>query len=375
MFGQQVTTRLPWKEFSPGLYAVGYKVIFAFDRSRTWRATRTGKDAFAADLTGRPVRISVWYPAAPRHTATMRILDYIQPASPAGFMEANAALERRDRRVMAEMVPPNAFESLLNTRMQAHARAVPAEGKFPLVLYFGGINAYTLSNGIMAEVLASHGYIVVTVPSLGPTNAQTEQSYSPAQMESAIRDLEFAWSRIRNDSNVDDPRIAVFGHSLGGTMAMILAMRNANVLAAAGLDGTYGFNDGFDTLTGYYGYAPDRMRAAVLDLRRETKDLNLTAVHAFQFSDRFLVTLSNVLHGDFTTFIVVARAFHLPPPSDAPVGRTIETGYLGFKQTCTIIRWFLDATMKGNQRDRERLVVEMRARPNVVVSHEASLPP
>ena len=41
---------------------------------------------------------------------------------------------------------------------------------FPAILYFGGLDAEIDSNVILAEYLASHGYIVASVSLLGPTD-------------------------------------------------------------------------------------------------------------------------------------------------------------------------------------------------------------
>ena len=371
---QQISSSLPWSELSPGPYRVGYKVIYGLDRSRTWRVTRSYKKEFAPDLDGRPVRVSVWYPAVIRPASSpMRISDYIHPSGPINFAEPNAFLERRDRRVMAEMAPSEEFASMLATPMNTYAMAQPAPGRFPLVLYSGGVNSYTLSNGILAELLASHGYIVATVPSLGPSNQQPEQTFTPAEVEASVRDLEFAWQLLRDQTDVDNSKLAIFGHSLGGTIAMILAMRNSNVSAVIGLDGTYGFTKGSTSLTNHFGYSPQTMRAAVLDLRRAGATLDLNGVEAFHHSDRYFITLPNVLHGDFTTFVVVARAFHLSPPANPPSGWSRETGYQGFRQTCRIVNEFLDAKLKENSKG-----VDLRTNMDQVVGatfkHDPALP-
>src|SRR5947207_7501607 len=117
---QGTSSPLPWRELSPGPYGLGYKVIYGVDRSRTWRVTRPYNREFAPDLDGRPVRVSVWYPAIIRPGASpMRISDYTHPSGPSNFAEPNAFLERRDRRVMAEMAPSEAFASMLATPMDA----------------------------------------------------------------------------------------------------------------------------------------------------------------------------------------------------------------------------------------------------------------
>ncbi|WP_449405768.1 hypothetical protein [Massilia phosphatilytica] len=41
-------------------------------------------------------------------------------------------------------------------------------GKFPVVIYAPSHSAYAIENADLCEYLASHGYIVLATPSLGP---------------------------------------------------------------------------------------------------------------------------------------------------------------------------------------------------------------
>src|SRR5215831_3758792 len=69
---------LPWTALEPGVYPVGYRVLYKFDRSRTWHATRRSGAPFSPDENGRPVRVSLWYPAgAIDGLRKMKILDYV----------------------------------------------------------------------------------------------------------------------------------------------------------------------------------------------------------------------------------------------------------------------------------------------------------
>jgi dienelactone hydrolase len=284
----------------------------------------------------------------------MTILDYVHPEGPASFADANHALEARDRRVLAEMAPGKSFHLLLNTGMQAHAGAPLANGPFPVVLYSGGVNSYTLSNAILAELLASHGYIVVAAPPLGPSDDETEQRYSPAELQTAARDLEFAWSAVRSLPNVDESRLGAFGHSLGGTVALLVSLRNANVSVMVGFDGTYGFANGSESITKTVDYVPSAMRAAVLDIHRADADLDPTVINSLSHADRLVITLPRTLHGDFTTFVVIARAFDLPLPQHVPSGYTRETGYTAYRASTSLALAFFDQRLKREE-DSDRL--------------------
>jgi hypothetical protein len=223
-----------WGALKPGSYAVGYRVVYAFDHSRSWQS--------AQDKAGRPVRISVWYPAA-GNGRPMRITDYIRNKAPKPFAAAEADLEQRDTRVTMEWAPPSAGNNLMQAELTASRDVQAAKGRFPLLLYSSGINPYTESNLVMAEYLASHGFVVATVASLGESGLHPEQVTDNANLETDARDLEFAWSLLRAEPDVAPDSFGTFGHSLGGVVAVMLAVRNSDIAAVAGLDGSYGFPD------------------------------------------------------------------------------------------------------------------------------------
>ena len=146
--GESVSPSALWGDLAAGPYAAGYRTVFLADRSRTW-ATPDGRP----DSRGRPIRVSVWYPAI-QGSQPMRIEDYVRRTTPAEFADAERVLEERDATVVAEWAPPEATPSLMQARTNAASDATPASGRFPLVLYAGGVNPYTLSNVVLAEFLA-----------------------------------------------------------------------------------------------------------------------------------------------------------------------------------------------------------------------------
>ena len=371
-----------WADLTPGPYSVGFRTLFSFDRSRTWKVTRGYTRPFAADPVGRPVRISVWYPAGGSAGATrMRYGAYVDIKAPPEFAAYNAIVTARDLLISGLNVPKGSLPALLETPVNAQADATPASGRFPLILYCGGLGAATVDNITLAEVLASYGFVVATVPMFGPSEVETGQVRNQIDIETTVRDLEFAAAFLQSLPDVDPAKLGVVGHSLGAVDAVLFGMRNQNVSAVVGLDGTYGFRGATTVLTGFYGFDLKQMHAALLDLRRtETKigpsafELDLSAVRSLHYAERTYVGLPTMFHADFTEFGVLARTFGFPPFAD-PNGRTYETAYRGYQSAVKITLAFLQANVNSEQQAAKRLRHEVSVLPGASFAHEPALAP
>ncbi len=365
-----------------GPYRVGFRRLFRFDASRTWQTTRDFKGAFSPDLNGRPVQINVWYPAAatgrPRQ---MHFADYVNQTAPEAFSKFNTIVKDHNRRNAVDSVPRDQLAALQTTPMNAYFDAAPAEGHFPAVLYFGGLDAEINSNVILAEYLASHGYIVASISLLGPSDEQTFQSRTSGDLDASVRDMEFAWSVLAENSNADKGKLAVMGHSVGGIEAVLFGMRNANTSAVVALDGTYGFPGLLSVLTQSYGYAPEKLRAAFLDLRRAQgaqgdEPLDFTAVESFRHSDRTFITIKKMHHSDFTSFAMIGEHFHTPITANYPLnGWNRETAKSGHEQMCRIILAFLDAKVRGDANAATALAAAVERPAGGVLRHQDATPP
>ena len=368
-----------WGELKSGPYAVGFGMIYETDQSRTWRTTRNYEAPFSADAGGRPIRVSVWYPANGGGKGQARFKDYVSPAGPPEFAELNHIIEMREL-TNSSRVPPGRWPDLLATPVAASLDAAPAPGRFPLLLYAGSLDSTaTTYVFVMAEFLASHGYVVATVPLLGPTNENTDQGLTAADRERAVQDLEFAWSILRRQMNVDQSKLGVFGKSLGGIAALTFAMRNGNVSAVVGLDATYGFKGNEKLLADLPDFSPRNMRAAFLDIRRDWDDaanvLNLSAEHAFRYSDRSFVTVKWMNHFDFDAAAMIAYKFNLliGPNELVNPGRTRATAALGYQNVCRMVLDFFDEKLRGDPGGRQRLLADVARASGGVLQHEDAL--
>lgn len=332
-----------WAQLKSGPYRTGFKYIYTRDPSRTWTQTRGFGQTFSPDRFGRPIRISIWYPASPERGRRMVYRGYVDAAGPQSFKRYDALIRAQDLLHSKLNVRKGVLPQFLATPVNAYANAVPLKSRFPLVLYFDGLQGDTVSQVVLNEYLASYGFVVATIPIVGQDAATPAQTNTQAGLETTIRDMEFAWSILRFEPEVDASKVAVMGHSLGAVEAILFAMQNGDVSAVVGLDGTYGFTP--DVLTNFYAYDPMRMSAAFLDLRRAQKDtgpsafvLDLSAVNWLYFSDRTLVTLKGMYHTDFTDFGILAKIFDFPPFAD----RNYTIGSLGYQSVCRIVLDYLE---------------------------------
>jgi dienelactone hydrolase len=371
-----------WDNLQAGNYPVGFCAIFRYDSSRTWKLTRHYDGTFSADLRGRPIQIDVWYPASPDQTSTkMQFGDYVDQVAPKDFDELDAIMRQRSRDDAVGSVPKNNIPELQSAETNAYRDVPWAKGSFPAVLYFGGLNAAINSNAILAKYLASHGYVVVSISLLGPSDEQTFQSRGADDLESSVRDMEFAWSSLQTEPNIDKAKLAVIGHSVGGIEATILGLRNADVSAVIALDGTYGFKGMSSVLTHSYGYTPEKMRAAFLDLRRAqgaqgNEPLDLSAIESFRHSDRTFITMQKMHHSDFTSFAMIGAQFHTPLPTGYPLnGWNRETGRAGYQQVCKIVLSFLDGKLKLDSKALGEIDMLAKQDKGISVKYLVAVPP
>lgn len=390
-----------WGNLHAGSHEVGFRTLFLYDRSRTWKPTRTYHGTFSPDLAGRPIQVNVWYPAlADRSAKKMAFADYVDQTAPDAFGKLNEIMRRRNRDDAMAAVPPGEIPALQSAEMNAHRDALSVPGRFPAVLYFGGLNAQINANAILAEYLASYGYVIASISLIGPSDEQTFQSRTADDLEASVRDMEFAWSVLQDAPDVDKAKLAVMGHSVGAIEAVILGLRYANVSTVIGLDGTYGFPGLSAVVTHAYGYAAGKMRSPFLDLRRAqgaqgNEPLDFTVVESFRHSDRTLIAIEKMHHSDFTSFAMIGAQFRVPLPTDYPLnGWNRETGRDGYERACRIVLAFLGAKLKSESEamaaiDREalrrgmaltcgvRLLFHRRPRPLKLrhwQTHRASMP-
>jgi predicted dienelactone hydrolase len=224
----------------------------------TW-SDPTHADPLAPQPGKRELLAWIWYPATPRQPP-QPFEDYL----PAPW---RTAVQRQLGMLLTQFLTRDL------SRVHAHsirdAEVSPQQRSYPVVFMRAGLAALTADYTALAEDLASHGYVVVgfDVPYRsfvvvfpdGRVIARASQNnadlVSGPQLEQLANKLEQAWSADMSFAldqlerlNASDPsgrflgrldlqRVGVFGHSLGGAVALQFCHDDSRCKAGIDVDG------------------------------------------------------------------------------------------------------------------------------------------
>ncbi|MGW7054462.1 alpha/beta hydrolase family protein [Streptomyces sp. NPDC054887] len=222
-----------------GAFAVGRDTLHLVDKSRP--------DPWVPESGARELMVSVYYPARP---GSGRTAPYMTRGEAQAFID--------DRELTDEV----SARTLSGTRTHARTAAAPVRGKFPLVVLSPGFTVNRSTLTLLAEELASQGYVVAAVDhayeSVGtafpggrlltcvacdkiPPGGYGVVPRGRAQdvsflLDRLLADQRPAWRHARL---IDRARIGMAGHSIGGASAATTMVGDARVRAGANMDGSF----------------------------------------------------------------------------------------------------------------------------------------
>ena len=335
-----------WGALEPGRYAVGFRQLLLRDVSRPALAAEDG--ARITSERGRQMQIAIWYPARPTTRGAMVYGDYIDRLSQEldfgaidepkrrlatrKFMELPAGLGGDTSAVRREL------PRLRSLSTAAHLDAAAAAGRFPLVLF----QEYRApaSNSILAEYLASHGYVVAS-PTLKGTNDAAPET-SVRGIETHVADLRFVLAAIDSLPSVTTDRIAALGVGIAASGALALQMRTPSVRALVSLDGgiTTALELGLLASTPYYDVAA--VQVPILAITAPHPSVDAARLDVFRYAPRELVHFARMGEFWFLDYGMLERevpGIIGPPPGDVAAG---------FEWGARWVRLFLDAHLRSD---------------------------
>ena len=238
VFGQQSPL---FGNLKKGIYDVGYKIIVAEDYSRVSNRLYNFRGEKINDDYFRTIPINVWYPGVKGiQDSPMKVKDYYY------LKESSlnqSPLSDHQKLAIDKKSPP--YENglideerkfLLNIETEAYLNIENANNIFPLLIFN---SLAPVDNHILCEYLASHGFVVLSVPFYNDIGNYFGYYES---WDAAIRDVQFAINRIAGKENVDLKKIGIIGASHGGNIAPTLQILNPNVKCVVSLDGMEKWN-------------------------------------------------------------------------------------------------------------------------------------
>jgi predicted esterase len=234
----------------------------------------------------------------------------------------------------------------------ARSDARRAAGRYPLVLF---AHASVETESVMAEYLASYGYVVAGVRSRGAVDA--DYRLTRANLDAVTLDLDVAASHMKHEPNVRTGNIAVIGMSNGAIAAVALQLERHDIGAIVSLDGTIGENAGGVYLAEKSSGDAAKFSAPILHVYTPDNEfLNLEHLRGFGASPRLLVAIPELRHRDFLAYAAFDRA--VPEFSGASFSARAHTGFVWVNRYAL---HFIDAFLRSSRHGAAFLQAEPTA--------------
>jgi dienelactone hydrolase len=303
-------------------------------------------DPWVADVAARELMVSLWYPA---EQADGPRAPYMTAAE-SGLLLANAGVTS---------VPPGTLSTVRTNAVSDAPPAGPPRGLPLVVLSPGFIHPRSVLTAL-AEDLASHGYVAAgidhTYESVGtefPDGRVTtclareapRRDRDELVMEGRAADVRFVLGELTGAHPpwpgaglIDESRIGMAGHSMGGAAAIAAMLADPRVRAGIDLDGRtsapipgHGLPRPFLFLGKQANYTPGR-GGAVTTWERDWKLLTGWK--------RWLV-VAGAVHASFTDLALLAEHLGVDTEADIRGARSLDI-------TRSYVRAFFDQHLRGS---------------------------
>ena len=132
---------------------------------------------------------------------------------------------------------------LMDQELESVRGAKPLDDHRPMIVFDGGLRSDALSYVVLAEFLASHGYVCISLPSL-PLAGGKPLTFDEAGIRAKAQQVVRVSRLSASLPGADITRMAFAGWSVGGVSTAIAARHTSGVRALISLDGGLGYDYG-----------------------------------------------------------------------------------------------------------------------------------
>ena len=305
-----------------GSHPVGFRVVQQYDYTRSYKRVDTEGNLITGERA-RPVQTLIWYPAqaAPDAKPMLfgRYLDLMPNEDNFTPLSAQQLAVELKALLQANYISKN-YERERVQVTKAFEDARPQSGPFPVVIYAPSLSASAFENSDLCEYLASHGFIVLSSPSLGMHSHG--MTLDLEGIEAQVGDIEFLIGYLRTIPQADPTHIAVAGWSWGGMTNVFAAMQDSRIQALVSLDGGFRYQPARMKEGETVGLIdPNKLTVPLLYISSQPYTLeelnqlnsNLKIDNAYNFlnelkyNDTYLVQTSQMIHPGFSSLFIRFR--------------------------------------------------------------------
>lgn len=335
---------------------VGLQVFKQYDSSRVFDTTKQSKNIY------RPVKIDVFYPSAEEPAAASLtygdILDmYEQRFAFDTPLDSCKKTTRMFGKMFGDALHVNPYNKLLDYKLSIYKNLAVPKGKHPLIIYAAGMNGSSWDNPVLFDSLASNGYVVASVSSVGLYPGYMSGA---ADIDEQVKDILYTIKQMKALAYVDGDKIGIVSWSLGGTAAIKAALLSKDIKAIISYDGTdlhaYGPDKDWDKeYNEIRGIAPANVKDITVPymyLRSEHPskiDSLYSSLALASSKEKYFVKLGDAAHEDFSSMPLIAN--HVEP-----MRKNDHAEYHAAINTLTLL--FLDEYVKGDKNKNTRNYID-----------------
>lgn len=217
------------------LYKAGFKTIHWVDSSRIYKPNTDTTNY----LHYRPLDLDVWYPAMAADSVLLfrNILGlFDERANYYTASRAGDGLSRQLAQLYCTGFKCADTSTLLNYKTSTYKNAPAIDNKFPLVIYMDAYNGMSYENYALFEMLAGHGFVVVSIASIG--RFPGDMTMKKEDLMQQVNDAVVALKVLKQDAHIDFTKIGIAGYSWGGLAGAVAAGILPNTACLVSLDGS-----------------------------------------------------------------------------------------------------------------------------------------